>query len=50
MPMHNSIEYSDNCSKISGGLRQYYRDKPFLDFPADNDNSAQFKFKTKTFK
>ena len=40
MPMHNSIKYSDNYSKISGGLRQYYRDKPFLDFPADNDNSA----------
>ena len=40
MPMHNSIEYSGNYSKISGGLRQYYRDKPFLDFPADNDNSA----------
>ena len=24
----DSIEHGDNFSKISGGLRQYYRDKP----------------------
>ena len=28
MPMHNLIEYSDNYSKISRSLRQYYRDDP----------------------
>ena len=54
MPMYNLIEYSDNCSKTSVSLWQYYRHEPFLynngaiaDFPADNHNSASFKFKTK---
>ena len=53
MPMYNSIEYSDSCSKKSGSLWQYYRDKPFLNanaaiagFPAYINNSALFKFKT----
>ena len=53
--MYNLIEYSDNCSKITGSLWNYYRDESFLngngaiaDFPADNNsNSASFKFKTK---
>ena len=30
MPMHNLIEYSDNYSKTSGSLWQYYRDEPAL--------------------
>ena len=54
MPMYNLIEYSDNYSETSRRLWQYYRDKPFLnasgaiaDFPADNNYSASFKFKTK---
>ena len=54
MPMYNSIEYSDNYSKTSGSLWQYYRDKPALgandniaDFPSNNNNSILFKFKTK---
>ena len=53
MPMYNLIEYSDNYSETSGSLRHYYRDEPFLnngataDFPASNDNSALFNFKTK---
>ena len=34
MPMYNLIEYSDNYSKISGGLWQYYKDDP-------NDNITQ---------
>ena len=41
--MSNLIEYSDNYSKISGSLRQYYRDEP-------NDNlgdSESFKSKMK---
>ena len=54
MPMYNLIEYSDNYYKTSGSLWYYYRDEPFLnangasvDFPADNDNRASFKFKRK---
>ena len=41
MPMYNLIEYSDNYSKTSGSLWQYYRYDP-------NDNiviSESFKFK-----
>ena len=52
MPMYNLIEYGKNYSKTSGGLWQYFRDKPFLgpdgdtaDFPADNNNNTFFKFK-----
>ena len=54
MPMYNLIEYSDNYSKTSGSLWQYYRDEPILndhgviaDFAADDNNSVSFKFKTK---
>ena len=54
MLMNGLIEYSDNYSKKSGSLYQYYRDELFLDnnddiadFPADNNNSASFKFETK---
>ena len=41
MPMYNLIEYSDNYSKTSGNLWQYYKDEP-------NDNiadSESFKYK-----
>ena len=41
--MYNLIEYSDNYSKTSGSLWQYYRDEP-------NDNLADlesFKYKIK---
>ena len=51
IPMYNLIEYSDNYSKTSGSVWQYYRDEPALavdgtpaNFP---DNSASFKFKQK---
>ena len=43
MPMYNLIEYSDNYSKTSGSLWQYYKDIP-------NDNwarSESFKYKVK---
>ena len=41
MPMYNLIEYSDNYSKTSGSLWQYYKDDP-------NDNLANFEsFKSK---
>ena len=41
LPIHNLIEYSNNCSKTSGNLWQYYRNDP-------NDNiveSESVKFK-----
>ena len=53
MPMLNLIEYSNNYSKTSGSLWQYYRDEPALtnlgaiaNFHAAN-NSASFKFNQK---
>ena len=52
--MYNLVEYSDNYSKTCRSLWLYYRDEPFLDdngsiddFPADDNNSASFEFKTK---
>ena len=43
MPTYNLIEYSDNYSKTSGGLWQYYRDEP-----SDNlADSESFKSKIK---
>ena len=54
MPMYNLIEYSDNYSKTTRSLWQYYTDKLLLNnngaisiFPTDDNNSASFKFKTK---
>ena len=51
MPMYNLIEYSDAYSKTSGSLWQYHRDEPALnandeiiDFPANSNNSASFRF------
>ena len=32
MSMHNLIEYSNNYSKTSGRLSQYYRDEPVLTY------------------
>ena len=53
MPVCNLIEYSDNYSKKSGNLWQYYKDEPFIDnnsviidVPDDPDN-ALFKYKQK---
>ena len=47
MPMYNLMEYSNNYSKKSGNLRQYYRDEPALtddgvisNFHVDDRNSA----------
>ena len=53
MPMYNLKECSDAYLKTSGGLWQYYRDDEpalntngeIIDFPANNNNSASFKFK-----
>ena len=54
MPMYNLIEYSDAYLKTSESLWQYYRDEAALDndgniidFAADSNNNASFKFKQK---
>ena len=54
MPVYSFIEYSDKYSKKSGILWHYYRYETLLNangaianFPADNNNSALVKFKTK---
>ena len=51
---YNLRKYSNNCLKTSEILWQYYSNEPFLDangsaadFPADDNNSASFKFKIK---
>ena len=43
MPMYNLIEYSDNYSKTSGSLWQYYKDDPNNNL----ENSESFKYKVK---
>ena len=43
MPMYNLIEYSDNYSKTSGRLWQYYKDVPNNDLA----DSKSFKFKVR---
>ena len=35
IPMHNLIEYSDNCSKTSGSLWQYCKEIPAVDDDGD---------------
>ena len=52
MPIGNLVEYSDAYLKISQSLWQYQKDEPALntngeviDFPANNNNGASFKFK-----
>ena len=50
MPTYNLIEYSDGYLKTSGGLQQYYKDKPALDshkniIDFSNIYSVSFKFK-----
>ena len=54
MPMYNLIEYSDNYSKTSGSLWQYYKDIPLVnngsdivDFNGGDNTSDSFKFKEK---
>ena len=42
-PMYNLIEYSNNYSKTSGNLWQYYRDEPNNNIA----NSKSFRFKIK---
>ena len=39
MLMYSLIEYSENYSKTSGSLWQYYRDEPIID---NTDNIVDF--------
>ena len=41
MPMYNLTEYSDNYSKTSGSLWQYYKDIPAVDNNNANINFAE---------
>ena len=52
MPIYNLIEYSNDYSRTSGSLWQYYRDEPALtdsyaikNFPVRDNDSALFQFK-----
>ena len=53
IPMHNFIEYSDNYSKTSGRLWQYYKDIPAVNDDGDIEDfnganaTDSFNFKTK---
>ena len=53
MPMYNLTEYSDNYSKTSGSLWQYYRDEPIINNDdnivnfLDDPDSLSFKYKQK---
>ena len=44
MPMHNLIEYSDNCSDTSGGLWNFKRDEIKVDDNLTIDNAPSFKY------
>ena len=41
MLVYNLIEYSDNCSRTTGGLWQYHKDEPKN--PMTDSNSFKFK-------
>ena len=47
MPMYNLIGYTNNYSKTSGSLCQYYRDEPALD---NNGNTVNFPGNSSSFK
>ena len=55
MPMYNLIDYSDNYTKKSGSLWQYYRDELFnnngtivnIHDGFDDSDSASFKYEQK---
>ena len=48
MPMYNLIEYSDNYSKTSGSLWQYYRDDPNDNITQSESFKCKFKITGKT--
>ena len=48
MPMYNLIEYSDNYSKTSGSLWQYYKDDPNDDVANSESFKSRIKITEKT--
>ena len=48
MPMYNLIEYSDNYSKTSGSLWQYYRDEPNNNLADSESFKSKIKITGKT--
>ena len=48
IPMYNLIEYSDNYSKTSGGLWQYYRDEPHDNLTDSESFKSKIKIKRNT--
>ena len=49
MPMYNLIEYSDNYSRTSGSLWQYYRDEPNDNLADSESFKSKIKITGKTF-
>ena len=48
MSMYNLIEYSDNCSKTSGSLWQYFRDEPNVNLTVSESFKSKIKVTGKT--
>ena len=48
MLMYNLIEYSDNYSKTSGSLWQYYRDDPSDNLTGSESSKSKIKMTGKT--
>ena len=48
MKMYNLIEYSDNYSKTSGSLWQYYKDNPNDNITQSESFKSKIKIKGKT--
>ena len=48
MPMYNLIEYSDNYSKTSGSLWQYYKDEPNYNLASSESFQSKVKITGKT--
>ena len=48
MPMYNLNEYSDNYSKKSGNLRQYYKDDPSDNLTNSESSKSKVKITVKT--
>ena len=46
--MYNLLEYSDNYSKISGSLWQYYRDEPNYNLADSESFKSKIKITGKT--
>ena len=46
--MYNMIEYSDNCSKTSGSLWQYYKDDPNNNITQSESLKSKIKITRKT--